>query len=240
MRRFHKLRDDKKVDGGAVADLVFTDPPYNVNYADKNNFLNEIDKGNRIQEDIENDNFKSDDDCMEKLWLPVFKNLYDVANGKCAIYVTMPQGSAHIKMSQCVQEAGWKVKQELQWVKNNHVLGRCDYLYKHEPILYGWKDTHNWYGKGNFTKSVWEIAKPQKSDLHPTMKPIELIANALLNSTKQNESVLDLFGGSGSTLIACEQLNRKCYMMELDNRYCDVIIKRWETLTGKKAVRIEE
>lgn len=138
-------------------------------------------------------------------------------------------------MMMSVREAGWQVKHELIWVKNNHVLGRTDYYYKHEPILFGWNKKHIFYGKGKFDKSVWEIPKPQKSDIHPTMKPIELIANALENSTKKGDKVLDVFGGSGSTLIACEQLNRKCYMCELDPKYVDVIIERWEKFTGKKA-----
>ena len=135
--------------------------------------------------------------------------------------------------------AFWQVKHELIWLKNNHVLGRADYLYKHEPILFGWKKKHNFYGKGKFNKSVWEIDKPLKSDLHPTMKPIALIENALLNSSESGDAVLDLFGGSGSTLIACEQLNRACFMMELDPKYVDVIIQRWERLTGRKAERAD-
>jgi site-specific DNA-methyltransferase (adenine-specific) len=137
-----------------------------------------------------------------------------------------------------VKEAGWQVKHELIWVKNNHVLGRVDYFYKHEPILFGWKNKHKFYGMGEFNKSVWEIEKPQKSDLHPTMKPIRLIANAIKNSSKEQDCIIDLFGGSGSTLIACEQLNRKCYMMELEPKYIDVIIARWENLTGQKAEKI--
>lgn len=119
-------------------------------------------------------------------------------------------------------------------------MGRLDYDYKHEPICYGWAKSHNFYGKGKFTKSVWEIDKPKHCDLHPTMKPIELISNAILNSSKQNDLITDFFGGSGSTLIACEQLDRKCYMMELSEKYCSVIIKRWEDFTGKKAVKIDE
>ena len=123
----------------------------------------------------------------------------------------------------------------------NHVLGRSDYNYKHEPIIYGWKKdgTHKFYGNGNFHTSVWDIAKPLKSDLHPTMKPVELVTNALLDGSKSGDVVLDVFGGSGTTLIACEQLGRKCYMMELDPHYCDVIIARWEKLTGAKAVKID-
>ena len=220
--------DVSRLMGGEKADMVFTDPPYNVDYADKNSFLNEIDKGNHIQKDIKNDAFENDEECAKKLWLPAFRNLYENAKDKCSIYVTMPQGGAHMMMMMMmIQESGWQVKHELVWVKNNHVLGRVDYFYKHEPILYGWKKTHKWVGKGKFNKSVWEIPKPNKSDLHPTMKPIELIENALLNSSEKNDLVLDLFGGSGSTLIACEKNNRKTRVMEVTPNYCDVIRKRW-------------
>ena len=227
-----RLMDGKK------ADMVFTDPPYNVDYSSKNAFLNEADKGNHIQKDIEGDFGYTDEECGEKLWKPAFQNMRDNAKDCCSIYVTMPQGGAHMMMMMMIAAAGWQVKHELIWVKNNHVLGRTDYFYKHEPILYGWAKTHKFYGKGEFDKSVWEIPKPQKSDLHPTMKPIRLIANCLQNNSLENNLVIDFFGGSGSTLIACEQLNRVCYMCELDPKYCDVIIKRYENLTGKKAVKI--
>ena len=226
-----RLMDGKK------ADMVFTDPPYNVDYSSKNAFLNEADKGNLIQKDIEGDFGYTDEECGEKLWKPAFQNMRDNAKDCCSIYVTMPQGGAHMMMMMMCA-ASWQVKHELIWVKNNHVLGRTDYFYKHEPILYGWAKTHKFYGKGEFDKSVWEIPKPQKSDLHPTMKPIRLIANCLQNNSVENDIVMDLFGGSGSTLIACEQLGRVCYMCEISTHYCDVIIKRWENLTGNKAIKI--
>ena len=229
--------DVARLMGGEKADMVFTDPPYNVNYADKNSFLNEADKGNRIQEDIENDHYSDDKECGEKLWKPAFSNCYENAKDKCSIYVTMPQGGAHMMMMMMmIKESGWQVKHELIWVKNNHVLGRVDYYYKHEPILYGWKKGHKWYGKGKFDKSVWEIDKPLKSDLHPTMKPIELIENALLNSSNKNDLILDLFGGSGSTLIASEKNGRKARLMEIEPKYCDVIRRRytkWAKENGK-------
>jgi DNA modification methylase len=117
-------------------------------------------------------------------------------------------------------------------------MGRLDYDYQHEPIAYGWKKSHKFYGNGKYNKSLWYFDKPRKCDLHPTMKPVELIGNALENSSKANDVILDLFGGSGSTLIACEQLKRKCYMMEIDPKYADVIIKRWEEYTGKKAEKL--
>ena len=230
-----KEEDVKCLMGGHKADMVFTDPPYNVNYSNKNKFLNAVDKGNRIQDDIENDNCLDDESAKDDLWKPAFSNMLEMANDKCALYVTMPQGGAHMMMMMAVKEAGWQVKHELIWLKNNHVLGRTDYFYKHEPILYGWNKKHEFYGKGKFDKSVWEIPKPQKSDLHPTMKPIELIVNAIQNSSKDDDIVLDVFGGSGSTLMACEQTNRRCFMMELDPKYVDVIINRWETFTGQKA-----
>lgn len=214
------------------ADMVFTDTPYNVDYSSKNHFLNEADKGNRIQKDIAGDFGYTDEECGEKLWKPAFQNMRDNAKDCCSIYVTMPQGGAHMMMMMTIAAAGWQVKHELIWVKNNHVLGRTDYFYKHEPILYGWAKTHKFYGKGEFDKSVWEIPKPQKSDLHPTMKPIRLIANCLQNNSLENDIVLDLFGGSGSTLIACEQLGRVCYMAELDEHYCDVILQRYINFTG--------
>ena len=228
--------DVARLMGGEKADMVFTDPPYNVNYADKNSFLNEADKGNCIQEDIENDHYSDDNECGEKLWKPAFSNCYENAKDKCSIYVTMPQGGAHMMMMMMIKESGWQVKHELIWVKNNHVLGRVDYYYKHEPILYGWKKGHKWYGKGKFDKSVWEIDKPLKSDLHPTMKPIELIENALLNSSNKNDLILDLFGGSGSTLIASEKNGRKARLMEIEPKYCDVIRRRytkWAKENGK-------
>ena len=143
-------------------------------------------------------------------------------------------------MMMMIAKAGWQVKHELMWLKNSPTfsMNRLDYDYKHEPILYGWNKKHEFYGNGEFTKSVWEYDKPRKCNLHPTMKPIALIVNALLNSSQEGDNIIDVFGGSGSTLIACEQLNRKCYMMEMSPKYVDVIIKRWEEYTGKKAVKI--
>ncbi|MDI6756425.1 MAG: site-specific DNA-methyltransferase, partial [Endomicrobiia bacterium] len=124
------------------------------------------------------------------------------------------------------------------WIKNSPVfsMGRLDYDYQHEPILFGWKKKHDWYGNGEFLKSIWEIPKPHKSDLHPTMKPIALIVNAIQNSTSKGMLVIDLFLGSGSTLIACEKTNRICYGAEIDSHYCDVIVQRWVDFTGQKDI----
>ena len=127
------------------------------------------------------------------------------------------------------------------WNKDRLVLSRKDYHTKYEPIWYGWKEGSRLCPlKDRKQSDVWDFDRPSKSDEHPTMKPIPLVAKAIKNSSKKNNVVLDLFGGSRSTLIACEQLNRKCYMAELDEHYCDVILQRWENFTGKEAVLIGE
>ena len=229
---------DRLMDG-VKADCVFTDPPYGVSYTDKNEFLNSIDKPICVVNAIENDSKTPEE--MYEFWIKAFTVLVEHSADKMSYYITAPQGGDLLLLLQAVRDSGFALKHVLVWNKNNHVLGRCDYNYKHEPIVYGWKQngTHNFYGAGEMKTSVWDVPRPQRSDLHLTMKPIELIANALLNSTKKGDAVIDTFGGSGSTLIACEQLNRRCYMCELDEHYCDVIIQRWENLTGKKATRIK-
>lgn len=227
--------------GGAKADMVFTDPPYNVAIGSKNAFLNTVQKAGRCCEDIAGDKGMTDEEIGETLWKPAFSNMRDNANDCCSIYVTMPQGGSHMMMMMMMMSASWQVKHELIWVKNapTFSMGRLDYDYQHEPICYGWNKSHVFYGKGEQNKSIWNYDKPRENKLHPTMKPIALIENALQNSSKEQDAIMDLFGGSGSTLIACEQLNRKCYMMELDPHYCDVIIDRWENLTGNKAVKVD-
>ena len=139
-------------------------------------------------------------------------------------------------MMMSVVSAGWQLKHMIVWVKNNHVLGRCDYNYKHEPILYGWKEnsTHKFYG-GSSEQSVWEIDKPLKSDLHPTMKPVNLIVRAIKNSSENDDIIIDYCLGSGTTMIAAQQTGRRCYAMEIDPHYCDVAVKRWEDFTGENA-----
>jgi len=225
-----RLMDGKK------ADMVFTDPPYGVDYANKNTFLNSCDKGNRIQTEIKFDNLNEDDIC--KLWKKTFENIRDILAETNSYYIFGPQIQGMMMMMMMMMSAGLPYRHVIIWNKNNHVLGRCDYNYKHEPIFFGWTTKHKFYGRGEFKTSVWDVNKPHKNDLHPTMKPIRIIVNALMNSSKKNQICYDPFGGSGSTLIACEQTNRICYMMELDEAYIDVIITRWENLTNKKAVKI--
>jgi DNA modification methylase len=226
-----KKEDVELLMDGNKADMVFTDPPYSVNYEKK---VKEI-FGNNDYNKISNDEL-SVDEISESVWKPSFRNMHQAASDHCSFYMTAPQGGDQMMMMMMMKE-NWQMKHELIWIKNNPVfsMGRLDYDYQHEPILYGWNKTHKFYGNGEFTKSIWHIDRTKKNKLHPTMKPIELISNAILNSSLNNDVVLDLFGGSGSTLIACEQLQRQCYMMELDPHYCDVIIQRWETFTDQKA-----
>ena len=168
-------------------------------------------------------------------------NVRENCKDDASYYVTSPQGGELcLMMMMMMKDAGLTVRHMLIWCKNSPTfsLGRLDYDYQHEPIFYTWTKSHHNYRAGKFRTSTWKIDKPRKCDLHPTMKPVELVANAMLDATKDGDIILDVFGGSGTTLIAAEQLNRKCYMMELDPHYCDVIIARWEKLTGKKATKI--
>lgn len=222
----------------SMVDLVVTDPPYGVSYADKNKSLNKSGKGNRIQTPIKNDHLQGSE--LKDFFLASFSCLYLAMKPGSPFYIFAPQGGEQMIMMMMMQEASLPVRHELIWVKNNHVLGRADYHYKHEPVLYGWKDGagHPWYGDRN-KFSIWNVNKPAQSKLHPTMKPVELVEIPIQNSSKGHDVVLDLFGGSGTTLIACEKTNRIARLMELDPKYCDVIVKRWQDFTGKQAIHAE-
>jgi site-specific DNA-methyltransferase (adenine-specific) len=235
----HRLMCGDATDGLAVsllmnkelADCMWTDPPYGVNYVGKTKDALEI----------KNDGKEG----LYPLLFGAFNNAKAVLNPLSPWYIAHPAGALCITFGNAILDSGLKFHETLIWVKNTMVLGHSDYHFKHEPIYYGWTDgdgragrgghegTH-WFGDHSQT-SVLEYAKPSRSESHPTMKPVELVAHCVNNSTRPGMVVLDLFGGSGSTLIACEQTGRKCRMMELDPLYCDVIIQRWETLTGKKA-----
>lgn len=231
-----QLHEVEKLMNGEKADLFLTDPPYGVSYTEKNEYLNSLGKPMACPKAIENDS-KSPQE-MNEFWFTVLSNAHIALAEKCSYYICSPQGGdLMMMMMMSIIRAGFQLKHMLVWVKNNHVLGRCDYHYRHEPILFGWKEngTHEFYGNGKFKTSVWEIDKPLRNDLHPTMKPVDLLEEAILNSSANRGNVLDLFGGSGSTLIACEKTNRRCFMMEIDPHYCDVIVARWEKYTGKKA-----
>lgn len=227
------IADVERLMNGKKADMVFTDPPYGVSYASKNAFLNKADKGNSIQTEIENDHLSLSE--TGQLWAETFKTWKGFLSDRSSYYIASPQGGDLFLMMMMMNENGFPLRHCLIWAKNNHVLGRCDYNYKHEPILFGWANTHKFYGEGSMKTSLWEVPKPLKNDLHPTMKPVELVENAILNSTLKKEIVSDFFLGSGTTLIACEKNDRICYGMELSEKYCDVILKRWEDFTGKTA-----
>ena len=216
--------DVEKLMDGEKADLLVTDPPYNVDY-----------KGKAGK--IENDNM-SDSNFLEFLDV-AFKNANSSLKPGAAFYIWHADSEGYNFRTACILNA-WTVRQCLIWKKNSLVLGRQDYQWIHEPCLYGWKDGagHKWNADRK-QSTVLEFDRPTKSDLHPTMKPVNLIAYQIRNSSEQNDKVLDLFGGSGSTLMACEQLNRTCYMMEYDPRFVDVIVQRWENFTHKKAVKID-
>lgn len=248
-----KLEDVKKLVDGKVMDLLLTDPPYNVNYEAAN--------GNKIK----NDNMNSND--FYNFLLAFYKNSYEVLRVGAAFYIFHADSETKAFRG-ALEEAGLKISQCLIWVKNQFVLSRQDYNWKHEPCLYGWKEGMAHYFIRDFTqdtildydlktlekynkKELLEILKniknehetiirenkPLKNDVHPTMKPIKLLAKLIHNSSKKDWNILDLFGGSGSTLIAADQLDRKAFLMEYDPKYADVIVKRYLS-TGKDDIKL--
>lgn len=228
----------KLMDGGK-ADMVFTDPPYGVAIGDKNAVLNSVQPSARIVENIANDAMSEEE--LYDMLKAAFINVREMCHDDAVYYVTSPQGgSLGLMMMMMMKDAGLPVRHVLMWMKNSATfsLGWLDYDYQHEPIFYTWTKSHHNYRNGENRTTVWKYDKPRKCDIHPTMKPVELVANAILDGTKKGDVVIDAFGGSGTTLIACEQLDRNARLMELDPHYCDVIVERWENLTGKKAVLI--
>lgn len=219
--------------------MCFTDPPYGVAIGDKNKGLNNIQNAGRITENIQGDTLSTEE--LHDVLVKAMTNIRTNCDDDAVYYVTAPQGgSLGLMMMMMMKEAGLEVRHNLIWRKNSATfsIGRLDYDYQHEPIFYTWtKSHHNYRRSGNHT-TVWDYDKPRKCDLHPTMKPVELVAACILDGSNEGETVLDGFGGSGTTLIACEQLNRHARIMEIDPHYCDVIIARWEKFTGKKAVKV--
>lgn len=251
--------------GSTVVDLYLTDPPYNVDYASKNKALNAAEKGNRIQKEIANDRMA---DGQFREFLNKALNAADRHLKPGGVFYIWHAGTEGFNFISAVRDAGWEFKQVLIWNKNNMVLGRQDYQWKHEPCLYGWKPGAGHYfidsrsqltvyqnEAGEFdpekmtkaelvdlVKKIGQLPtdlidedKPLRSADHPTMKPLKLMGRCVKNSTRPGEVVLDSFGGSGSTLMACEQLGRVCFTVELDPHYVDVIIKRWEEYTQEEA-----
>jgi len=233
-----KKEDVEKLMNGKKADMVFTDPPYGVDYGKKNRFLNSFQKAGRNLKDIANDTIGKDE--LFTMLNKTFTLVNEYGQDWCSYYVTAPQGGELGLMMMMMMMSGLPTRHVLIWNKNrqNFSLGRLNYEYKHEPILFSWKKTHKFYGGGQCKSSVWDIDKELKCDKHPTMKPVALIENAILNSSQRGEIIGDFFLGSGSTLIAAEKTNRICYGMEIDPIYVDVIIKRYQDYTGKKAIKL--
>jgi len=218
------------------ADMILTDPPYNVD-------LGAINKAkvtlapNRYKgantSDIKND--KMDNEKFIEFLTLAFKNINRCLKEGRAFYI-FQSATCTYEFLEAMKKAELKLRQQLIWVKNSLCLGLSDYQWRHEPVLYGWKEGAAHYFINNRKETtVLEFDKPTKNEEHPTMKPVDLLCRLIKNSSKENDIILDLFGGSGSTLIAAEQTQRICYMMELDPKYCDVIVKRWETLTNQEA-----
>jgi DNA modification methylase len=221
--------------GEGEIEMVFTDPPWNVNYG-------AVKEGNAQgykPRTIKNDKMSTSD----------FKEFMDSAFA-CMNHVMIPGGMVYVVMSaqewgnvmQSLFEQDFHWSSTIIWNKDRLVLSRKDYHTKYEPLWYGWKNGAPRISPLEDRKQsdVWDFERPHRSDDHPTMKPIPLVAQAITNSSKAGDRVLDLFGGSGTTLLASEMTDRECFMMELDEKYCDVIIKRWEEYTGEKAILLGE
>lgn len=260
--------DVKRLMDGKRATLLLTDPPYNVDYEAKDASLCSYRPNRRVDQHgntkITND--KMADEVFCSFLYDAFRQAFEVMEPGAGAYVFHADLEG-INFRQAFTDAGFKLAEVLIWVKNNLVLGRNDYQWRHEPVLYGWKEgaTHHWYGHRDKTtveddgqpniesmskaelkaalrealkkpdNTIIYADKPQISGLHPTMKPLKLVGRFMANSSRPDDIVLDPFGGSGTTLIAAEKLGRTCYMLEIDPVYTDVIVHRWEQLTGGTA-----
>ena len=216
----------EKLMGGSKADQMVTDPPYNVDY--------EGSDGQKIQND------SMSDEIFRQFLSDAFVSAFSVMKEGASFYIWHADLEGY-NFRGAVIDSGQSIRSCLIWNKPSIVMGRSDYHWKHEPCLYGWKSgaAHLWSADRKQSTVIDFIAKPKKNDLHPTMKPVELMEYLILNNTKGQDIVLDIFGGSGSTLIASEKTGRNCCMMELDKKYCDVIIKRWQEFTGQEATHEE-
>ncbi len=261
--------DMDKLMAGTRPLFVFTDPPYGVSIGDKNALLKKHQggKANAITENIIGDTLGEKQ--LQQMLVKAMSNLREHCDEGASYYVSAPQGGSLGMMMMMMRDAGLEVRHNLIWVKNcaTFSLGRLDYDYQHEPIFYTWTKKHTFYGGYSTTviddskpidkmskaelkemvralteqhpQSVIYEDKPLKCNLHPTMKPVKLVARFMINSSQQGDPVADIFGGSGTTLMAAEQTGRDCYMMELDPHYVDVIIQRWENFSGEKAVLLD-
>ncbi len=222
--------DVRMVMAGAQATCLWSDPPYGVQY----------EGGTTAKLTIKND----DSAGLEALLTGAFAAIDPVLAPGAALYIAHPTGPLAMTFMSCFVRQGWRLHQDLVWVKDALVPGHSDYQLRHEGVMFGYtaargrrgRGGRGWYGD-NAATSVFEVPRPKASPEHPTQKPVALIAPMLRNSSRTGEAVLDPFCGSGSTLVACEQLGRRCYALELDPRYVDVAVRRWERATGKEARR---
>lgn len=215
---------------GKKADMVFTDPPYNVDYSNADRPKPSSHDLGKIKNDAMNENE------FYNFLVEIYKRLDENTNENSSFYIWYASINS-IPFLQALEETNIKSNQQIIW-KKPMLLGRGKYQWAHEPCIFGIKGSP-YFTEDRTKTTVWDFGGYDKSkNVHPTQKPLFLPSEAINNSSKKGQTVLDVFGGSGSTLIACEQLNRRCYMMELDPKYCDVIVKRWENLTGKKAKKI--
>ena len=219
----------EKVLAGGLADMTFTDPPFNVNYG-----ATMKDKLRGKKRTILNDNLG---EAFGGFLRDACANILTVTKG--AIYICMSSSELHT-LYRAFTESGGHWSTFVIWAKNTFTMGRADYQRQYEPMLYGWREgsDHYWCGARD-QGDVWFVKKPVVNDLHPTMKPVELVERAIRNSSKSRDTVLDPFGGSGTTLIACEKSGRQARLIELDPKYCDVIVRRWQEFTGRLAVNEE-
>lgn len=219
-----KLSDVEKLMDGKKANLCVTDPPYNVNYS----------AGKENERVIKNDHME--DSKFYDFLLAAYKNMFTVLDDGAGAYI-FHADTEGLNFRKAFKDAGFHLANVCIWVKQSLVLGRSDYQWQHEPVLYGWKPTgkHRWYADRKQT-TVWNFDRPTKSPDHPTMKPIPLMAYPIQNSSMTNCIIYEPFAGSGSTLIACEQTGRICYAVELDEKYCDVIVKRYIETAGEDGV----
>ena len=217
---------------GKKADMVFTDPPWNVNYGE--NLAN----GKHKDRKIINDSMSTED--FKSFINQSFISLKNSSKEGCMTYIVMSaQEWGNLMLT--LKENDYHWSSTIIWNKSSLIISRKDYHTKYEPIWYGWLNGESRLKplKDRKQSDVWDIQKPSSSKLHPTTKPIELVERAVINSSYEKNIIIDVFLGSGSTLIACEKTNRKCYGIEIDPHYCDVIVKRWEEFSGKKAERVE-
>jgi DNA modification methylase len=230
-----KPDDVRRVIGDKKACLIFTDPPYGVSIGKKNQMLNSVQKAGRVLADIVDDDLKPDG--LKAKLRPSFDNIVNIAMADdCTVFVCSPQGGDLMMMMMMMRDAGIPVRHNIIWDKMQPTfsMGRLDYDYQHEPILLTWGKRHKRPMLGAHKTSVWQIQKPRSSKEHPTMKPVELVVNALLNNSEAGDVVYDAYSGSGTTLLACEQTGRKARVIEIMPGYVAVALQRYKDATGNQ------